>query len=103
MSPAFPPPTNKSTLPATGSKDYTELKQKFKTLSEDYDLLLDKCMELEMIIANDNQEPEKVKDYTQLHGSDITPNELDQVKLAFSDHDTYKRLMAEYQKEQNAN
>ncbi len=103
MNPSFPPPINQMITPAVENKDYTELKQRFKALSEDYDKLLDKCMELEMTVPNGGQEPEKVKDYTQLHGSDITPEELDKVKLAFSDHDTYKRLMTEYQKEQNAN
>ncbi len=83
-------------------KNYDELEKKFKLLSEDYDKLVEKCLDLEMIIANGKQETEIVKDYTKVHGSEITPDELDKVKLIFSDQPTYIRLMTEYQLHENS-
>jgi ParB-like chromosome segregation protein Spo0J len=106
MSPAFPPPMNQS--PTTGSKNFEELQRKYDELYEAHDKLLDETMKLEAEVIdlrhtlNGGQKPEIIKDYTTLHGSDITPEELDKAKLLFSDPDTYKRLMVEYQRDQNA-
>ena len=101
MNPSFPPPTNKIGS-AVGNKDYDELKKRFDVLNEDYDKLLDKCMELETSLNEYKPKPEIVRDYTKLTGADITPEELDRVKLYDTDPPTYRRLIIEWQRIQNA-
>ena len=54
-------------------------------------------LEAKLTAFNNNETAKKPKDYSKLHGSEVTLEEIDNANLAFTDLTTYHRLIKEGQ------
>lgn len=92
--PTIVPPSVPPSVPPIVYED--DWKVKYDDLWIKYEKLLSICTDLETEVMELKGDVVQ-KDYTQLKGQDITPEELDKVGLAFTDHPTYVRLMKEHE------